>query len=117
MKNPLLSFVVPTRDRIEWVAECVSGLLAQTVEEIEVVIVNDGSTDGTKEFLNEWLSENKRVQVYHNEKSIGGGLSRNKGIELAKAPIIAVCDDDDCYPVQRAERVIEFFEKYPKGPI
>jgi len=115
MKNPLVSFVVPSRDRIEWVAECVSGLLAQTLDEIEVVIVNDGSIDGTKEFLNEWLGDNKRVQIYHNEKSVGGGLSRNKGNELAKAPLIAVCDDDDCYPIQRAERVVEFFEKYPEG--
>lgn len=113
--KPLISFVVPTKNRIEFMPECLSGLLGQTVQDIEVVIVNDGSNDGTKELLNNYYAKIPKVQVIHNEKSIGAGQSRNKGIEVAKADIIAVCDDDDCYPVTRAERILKFFKDVPSG--
>ena len=115
MTTPLISFVVPTKNRIEWLPECLDGLLAQNVGDIEVVVVNDGSDDGTKELLDNHYAVDPRVKVIHNDKSIGGGLSRNRGNQMASAPIIGVCDDDDCYPPNRAEQTLEFFKKYPSG--
>lgn len=113
--KPLISFVVPTYDRVQWVGECISGLLGQTVPEIEVVVVDDGSKDGTWEFLTRWLGDNPKVKLHRNETNMGAGQSRNKGIELASADIIAVCDSDDIYPVTRAERILKFFKDVPEG--
>lgn len=113
--EPKISFVVPTRNRIEWIAECVGSLLSQTVKEIEVVIVDDNSDDGTMPFLREWLSGEDRVVFHRNEDRKGGGASRNIGAELARAPIIGVCDDDDFYSCYRAERILKFFENGKKG--
>lgn len=115
MSKPLISFVVPTKDRVEWLPECLAGLLAQTVHDVEVVVVDDGSTDGTKELLDSFYASEARVKIIHNFSSIGGGLSRNKGNEIAAAPIIAVCDDDDVYTQDRAENILEFFKQNPKG--
>lgn len=115
MSNPLISFVVPTKNRLEWLPECLSGLLAQSVSDIEVIVVNDGSDDGTKELLEDFYAKDARVKIIHNPESIGGGLSRNKGNEAATAPIIAVCDDDDFYTQDRAEHTLEFFKKFPEG--
>lgn len=115
MSNPVISFVVPTKNRIEWLPECLAGLLSQSVKGIEVVVVNDGSDDGTRELLNEFYAKDPRVKIIHNETSIGGGRARNRGNESATAPIIAVCDDDDFYPQDRAEKTLEFFKKFPEG--
>lgn len=108
---------MPTKNREEWIGESLQSLLAQTVEDIEIIIVNDGSTDGTKEFLDTWAAKQPRVRIVHNTTSIGAGPSRNLGAELAKAPIIAVCDDDDCYPVERAEAILKHFELNPTSEL
>ena len=113
--KPKVSFVVPTKNRVEWLAECLSGLLCQTVKEIEVVVVNDGSTDGTKEFLDDFWSKYENIKIIHNPVSVGGGMSRNIGMEAASADIIGVCDDDDVYPLERASKILEFFEKHKEG--
>lgn len=113
--KPSISFVIPTRNRKQWIAECVGSLMSQTVKEIEVIIVDDCSDDGTYEFLKEWLSEFKNVIIHRNETRMGGGESRNVGARLATAPIIAICDDDDFYSCDRAKRIIEFFKNGKKG--
>lgn len=112
---PKVSFVVPTHNRIEWVAECVGSLLSQSEPDIEVIVVDDGSKDGTFEMLTEWLEKEPRATIVRNEVSIGAGKSRNRGVELAKSDIIAVCDDDDFYSVDRAKRVLDFFSKNENG--
>lgn len=113
--KPLISFVVPTHSRIQWVAECVGSLLGQDMKEIEVIVVDDGSQDGTYELLTDWLKNEPRAKIVRNETSIGAGESRNKGTSLATAPIIAVCDDDDFYPSDRARLTLKFFEENPSG--
>jgi glycosyltransferase involved in cell wall biosynthesis len=107
---PKVSFVVPTKNRMEWIGECVSSLLSQSEKDIEVIVVDDGSTDGTGEMLLEWLKNEPRFVYVKNNESIGAGPSRNRGTALAKSEIIGVCDDDDCYSTSRAERMIKFFD-------
>jgi glycosyltransferase involved in cell wall biosynthesis len=113
--SPLISFVIPTYNRVQWIAESVGSLLAQTVTDIEVIVVDDCSTDKTVPMLKEWLVNEPRFKLIQNEKNIGGGLSRNVGTNAALAPIIGVCDSDDFYSTTRAERILKFFEKNPKG--
>ena len=115
MAQPLVSFVVPTRNRVEWLPECLSGLLAQSVSDIEVIVVNDASTDGTRELLEEYFRADPRVMVVHNAVVRGAGLSRNIGNAMANAPWIGVCDDDDCYPQNRAEIILAFAKAHPEG--
>jgi glycosyltransferase involved in cell wall biosynthesis len=112
-----LSFVLPTKDRLEWVGECIQSLLEQTEPDIEIIVVNDGSTDGTKEFLDTWAVQDPRVKVIHNETSLGGGRSRNIGADAASAEIICVCDDDDRYPKDRAETTLRWFQENPESEL
>lgn len=113
--EPKISFVVPTHNRIQWVAQCVGSLLGQDMKEVEVIVVDDGSEDGTYDMLTEWLKDEPRAKIVRNEVSIGAGESRNKGTALASAPIIGVCDDDDFYPSDRARNTLKFFESNPSG--
>ena len=113
--SPKISFVMPTHNRIEWMPLCLESLLAQTEKDIEIVVVNDNSTDGTREYL-ESITD-PRVVVIHNEENQGGGKSRNIGMAAASAPIIAVCDDDDFYPEDRAAVTLRWFAEHPKSEL
>lgn len=114
--KPLISFVLPTHNRIEWVAEAITSILGQTERNIELVIVDDGSTDGTKEMLEEWPKD-ERVKVYRNEKSIGGGPSRHLGAEKATGEIICIMDDDDICVDERAKKTLAWFQENPNSEL
>lgn len=114
---PKLSFVLPTHNRVAWVGECIQSLLDQTEPDIEIIVVNDCSNDGTKEFLDEWATQDSRVKVIHNETNLGAGKSRNLGMDAAKAEIVAVCDDDDFYPPDRAAITLKWFEEHPESEL
>lgn len=115
ISKPLISYVVPTYNNIAWLPECLQGLLSQTVKDIEIIVVNDGSTDGTREFLDNWFSKFDQSIIIHNEKNIGAGNSRNKGNEIARSDIIGVCDGDDIYPIERTSEILKFFDKHKNG--
>ena len=112
-----VAFVVPTKNRVAWIGECLTSIMDQTVKDIEIIIVNDGSDDGTKEFLDEWATKDPRVIVVHNEASVGGGASRNIGMNMAAAPIICIMDDDDVAPEDRAEVTLRWFNEHPESEL
>lgn len=108
-----ISFVLPVFNRVAWIGETLQSLLSQTVDDYEIVIVDDGSTDGTREFLQEWTPHYKQVKLILNEKNLGAGKSRNIGIEAACAPIVASCDSDDLYADEHGTIILQHFEKNP----
>lgn len=113
--NPKVSFVMPTRNRIEWMPQALESIFDQTEKDIEIIVVNDASDDGTKEYLDS-LSD-PRLVVVHNSEPQGGGRSRNIGMKCAKAPIICVCDDDDLNPNDRAAITLRWFEEHPESEL
>lgn len=113
----MISFVLPTYNRIAWVGECIQSLLDQTEKDIEIVIVDDGSTDGTREFLKDWLGLNPRVKLVFNKVNMGAGNSRNIGAQEASGDIIAICDSDDVYPEDRAQKILQWFKENPESEL
>lgn len=116
LNKPRISFVLPTYNRNEWVGETIQSLREQTVEDIEIVVVDDASNDGTNELL-EWAIQDPRIKVIYNEKNLGAGKSRNIGADAATAEIVAVCDSDDIYPPDRAEATLRWFDENPTGEL
>jgi glycosyltransferase involved in cell wall biosynthesis len=94
---PKLSFVLPTYNRIAWLAECIESLRNQTEKDIEIVVVDDASTDRTRELMSWYTEQDRRIRYVLNMKNQGAGLSRNLGNNYTTASIIAVCDSDDTY--------------------
>jgi glycosyltransferase involved in cell wall biosynthesis len=115
--SPKVSFVMPVFNAIAWIGEAIQSVLMQTVKEIELIIVDDCSTDGTKEFLDEWASQFPNVKIIHNETNLGAGMSRNIGTQAASAPIIAITDGDDINADQRAELILKHFELNPESEL
>ncbi len=93
MNAPKFSIVVPTRNRRHMVARALSSALAQTSDDFEIIVVDDGSTDGTRELLE---SEPYRAcRVLRNEEGGGVSAARNKGVAAASGTYITFLDDDD----------------------
>jgi glycosyltransferase involved in cell wall biosynthesis len=92
---PIVSVVIPTRDRRDLLLRAVRSALAQDLRDVEVLVVDDGSTDGTSEALAGVGDD--RVRVIRNARPVGVAAARNMGAEAAAAPWIAFLDDDDLW--------------------
>jgi len=94
MKQPLVSIIVPVYNGYSFLRECIQSLLTQSFTDFEIVIVNDGSTDGTSDLLKDY--ENfKNVVICHLSKNGGEAAAMNVGIQIAKGEFIAKMDADD----------------------
>lgn len=90
----MISVIMLTYNRKEYVGKMIEDILRQTYVDYEFVIVNNGSTDGTGDVLNEYAQKDNRIQVY--EKTAGSvGAGRNFGVRVSKGEYITFVDDDD----------------------
>ena len=92
-----VSVIIPVYNQSPYLAECLDSVLAQTLREIEVVCVDDGSTDGSEKMLDEYAARDSRVKVIH-QANAGAGPARNAGMAIATGEFIAFMDPDDKYP-------------------
>jgi len=114
---PKVSFVLPVFNCNAWIGETLQSLLMQTEKDIEIIVIDDCSTDGTGEFLDEWATQFPNVKIVHNKENLGAGPSRNIGTEMASSPIIAITDGDDLNADQRAELILKHFELNPESEL
>ena len=92
--TPLLSVIVPVHNVSGYLRECLESVLAQDYRNIEVIVVDDGSTDGSAEIAEEYEQRHARVRVLRLPHS-GNGAARNRGIEVARGDLLAFADSDD----------------------
>jgi len=96
-----VSVIIPVHNMAKYVRECVESILAQSLREIEVICVDDGSTDRSLKVLRELAKEDRRVRVLAL-KHQGVANARNKGIKAARGEFLAFCDADDWYPNEKS---------------
>ena len=95
MKNDfLVSVVVPVYNIRDYIEKCLKSIVSQSYDNLEIVVVDDGSTDGSGKLCDEFAKKDKRVRVFHKKN---GGLSdaRNFGIKKSQGEIVALVDGDD----------------------
>lgn len=92
---PTVSVVVPVHNAVHYVDACIASILAQDFAEFEVVIYDDGSTDGSSEKLRTWAGRDDRVRIECGARRLGAASSSNRVVGLAEAPFIARLDADD----------------------
>src|SRR3954471_3920817 len=95
MTTPRVSVVVPTHNRADVVGRAVASVLAQTERDLEVIVVDDASTDGTAQRLAELAKGDDRIRIIANAVALGGGGARNAGIAASRGQWVAFLDDDD----------------------
>lgn len=104
-----VSVIIPAYNTEQYIAQAISSALAQTLENIEVIVVDDCSTDNTVEIVEGFTDP--RVKLLLNQKNMGAGGARNRAIQAAQGEWIAVLDSDDWYAPQRLEALLEVAEQ------
>ena len=104
-----VSVVIPLFEHAKYVGEAIESVLAQTRPVFELVVVDDGSTDGGAEIAAAYGSSVRVVQQPHS----GIGAARNHGARLTTGDLLAFLDADDVVPLERFERQVAFLEAFP----
>ncbi len=97
MTKPKISIIVTAYNVEKYLEQCLNSLAQQTLTDIQVICVDDKSTDQTPQLLDEYTKKDKRFIVLHNTENIGLSGSRNRGMAQALAPYLMFCDSDDYY--------------------
>ena len=103
---PLISVIVPVYNVAEYLPECVDSICNQSYKNLEIILVDDGSTDNSGKICDEYAKKDLRIKVIHKEN---GGLSdaRNTGIEIAQGEWISFVDSDDLISNHMYEKMYE----------
>lgn len=110
-RGPLISIIVPVYNVRAYIAECVESLLHQTYTNLEILLVDDGSTDGSGKVCDEYIHRDGRVRVIH-QKNRGLSGARNKGLDNANGSYIAFVDSDDMVLPDYVEVLYGLIKKY-----
>ena len=92
--NPLVSIIVPVYNTEQYLAQCVDSLLCQTLENIEIILIDDGSTDNCHAICDAYAGKDNRVRVIHQQNS-GYGKACNTGIKAARSEFFGIIESDD----------------------
>lgn len=109
---PLVSVIMPTYNRAEYLKEAVESILKQTLQDFELIIIDDASTDATFDVLKSFINDS-RVRLYRELHNQGQTVLRNKGLTFASGKFIAWADSDDICLPNRLEKQIAFLDANP----
>ncbi|MFD1094497.1 glycosyltransferase family 2 protein [Salegentibacter chungangensis] len=111
-KNPaLVSVIMPAFNSAGYISGSVRSVLEQTYSDLELIIVDDASTDATLATIQGLAAEDSRLRIIRNKSNEGAGISRNKGIEAARGAFIAFLDDDDLWKPEKLEKQLKFMQE------
>ena len=108
-QNPLVSIIIPTYNRVHLIGETLDSIIAQTYQNWECIVVDDGSTDGTDELMAAYVGQDSRFQYHHRpeERLSGGNAARNYGFEMSKGEYINWFDSDDLMHSEKLEKQVK----------
>lgn len=98
----LISVVVPVYNAELFLDSCIKSISEQTFHDIEIILVDDGSKDGSYEIICGWAKKDSRIKVFHQENS-GVSVARKKGVELSQGDWVSFVDADDILPYKALE--------------
>ena len=111
MKTPLVSVVIPVYNVERYLEECLNSVLRQTYQPIEIIAINDGSTDRSPDILHQYEQKYRNLKVLHQENQ-GNSVARNRGIEEATGKYIYFLDSDDYILPETIENLVGAMEKH-----
>ena len=109
--TPKVSVILISKNVGEYIRECLQSVIDQTLKDIEILCIDAFSTDGTREVINEFASQDNRVSLYDDTKG-STGFSNNLGIKLSKGKYIAFVETDDFIKSNMIEELYDAAEKY-----
>lgn len=113
-EGELVSVIIPVYNRANVISRAIRSVLQQSYLSIELLVVDDGSTDGTQDIVEKWSEVDPRVRLVEHGKNKGGSAARNTGIKHAKGKYIAFLDSDDEWLRNKLVKQVYFLENSDK---
>ncbi len=114
---PLVSIIMLTLNELDHTEKCLASIEAHTPEPHELIIVDNGSTDGTVEFLRRYLAEHDHVRVVANSTNRGFAAGNNQGLSLAEGEYVLLLNNDTLVVPGWLERMLAVFGRHPQAGI
>ncbi len=115
MDEPLISVIVPLYNSEKFIDRCILSITRQTYKNIEIILEDGNSDDGTQEICLDWQNEDSRVRYYRVNEDEGVSASRNHGIEQSKGEYITFVDSDDFVVDNMIQRLYEILKEHPEA--
>lgn len=111
MSNPLVSVIIPVYNVDKYLDDCLNSVLGQTYKNVEIIAINDGSTDQSLNILEDYASRHKNMRII-SQSNLGQSVARNTGINNSNGKYIYFLDSDDYILPKTLEHLIDKMEKY-----
>jgi glycosyltransferase involved in cell wall biosynthesis len=111
MVSPRVSVIVPVYNAAPYLNACIESILGQDFQDFELILIDDGSSDGSSAILKSCTDT--RVRVFENERNLGIVKTMNRGVELARGEYIARMDADDICKSNRLQMQVDYLDKHP----
>ena len=108
--NPLISIIVPVYNTEEYLQQCIDSILEQTYSTLEIILVDDGSTDLSGSICDIYATKDSRIKVIH-KKNCGLSAARNTGLDTASGDYICFVDSDDYIDTKLCERIVNILSE------
>ena len=105
-----VSVIIPVYNVEPYLKQCMDSVVGQTLKDIEIICVDDGSTDGSLDILREYAAEDNRIQIIE-QKNAGAGAARNNGMRHATGKYLSFLDSDDFFEPRMLEKAFDLAEK------
>lgn len=106
MENELISVIIPVYNIEPYIEECLVSVLDQTYRNIEIIVVNDGSTDNSEKIIRKWSEKDSRIRLI-NQKNSGVSVARNTALDIMKGDYVTFVDGDDWLTKDSIEKMYE----------
>lgn len=110
-RSPLISIIIPVYNAESYIKKTIQSVLNQTYRPVEIIVVDDGSTDQSAENIRQFQQPEVK---YHFQSNLGAASARNRGIELAKGEYLSFLDADDLWLPNKLELQMRSFQKHPE---
>lgn len=107
---PEVSIIIPVYNSEKYVEKCIRSVMSQTLQDMEILVINDGSTDKCGEILEGLAAEDNRIRLFHQENS-GVAMARNRGVKISNGKYITFVDGDDYLKEDYIEKMYNLAEK------
>ena len=110
--NPKVSVIIPVYNVEKYLRQCLNSVINQTLEDIEIICVDDKSTDSSLNILKEYAQKDCRIKILEQNLNKGQGIARNRALNEAKGDYIMFLDSDDWYELNACEKAYKHIEEY-----
>lgn len=113
---PRVSIIIPSYNHARFLSHCLESVKAQSFEEWEIILIDDGSTDDSVSIARRYAEQDSRIRVFVNERNLGTYGSQQRALEMAQGEFVAILNSDDFWNPKKLERQAALLAGHPESP-